>query len=242
MKVDRVTLTGADDSTNPAELFRISEKYPFVEWGILLSDRVEGNNRFPSLSWVHDFVGLYEEHMDVGNKINISGHICGKWVREICKGNWDNFSNHHADLEQYLQRVQLNFHAYLHKVDEEPFIEGLKEMGYGQVIFQLDDINNSILDVAQSRGINAAPLFDLSGGTGVLPKKWPEARDCYCGYAGGLSPANLSQQLDIISESVGDRTIWIDAETHVRSLDDRVFDLNKVERFLEIAEAYVEVD
>ena len=83
-------------------------------------------------------------------------------------------------------------------------------------------------------------LFDLSGGAGTLPKKWPQARNFYCGYAGGLSLDNLSEQLKLIEKSVGDRTIWIDVETHIRSEDNKVFDLEKAERFLEIAKPYTE--
>ena len=37
MKLTKVTLTGADDFTDPKRLIEISREYPFVEWGILFS-------------------------------------------------------------------------------------------------------------------------------------------------------------------------------------------------------------
>ncbi len=47
MKIDKVTLTGADDSVRPAELVEISQQYPLVEWGILFSKSQQGTARFP---------------------------------------------------------------------------------------------------------------------------------------------------------------------------------------------------
>ena len=48
-------MTGADDSVDPKELFRISEKYPFVEWGILFSKSATGRYRYPSKEWIVNF-------------------------------------------------------------------------------------------------------------------------------------------------------------------------------------------
>ena len=263
MKIDRVTLTGADDSTDVAELFRISEKYPFVEWGILFSKSACGKKtRYPSKEWLFDL----EQKLISSDKdfnVNLSGHICGRWIRDICKGDWSDFINEREGIIRSLRRFQLNFSSYVKSIDETLFINELKVVNlwryrfahlsdlvssiedkelnnHFQFIFQLKDINEPILSAARSNGIDAVPLFDLSGGAGTLPDEWPEARDFYCGYAGGLSPDNLEEQLKLIEKSVGDRTIWIDAETHVRSDNDKIFDLEKVERFLEIAKPYTE--
>ena len=43
-------------------------------------------------------------------------------------------------------------------------------------------------------------------------------------YAGGLGPDNLEEELKRIEEVAGDRTIWIDMETKVRSDGDRIFE------------------
>jgi hypothetical protein len=69
----------------------------------------------------------------------------------------------------------------------------------------------------------------------VLAKEWPKPlEDVLCGYAGGLGPDNIEAQLELISKAVGNREIWVDMETHVRSNDDQRFDLDKVEKVLEI--------
>jgi phosphoribosylanthranilate isomerase len=108
-----------------------------------------------------------------------------------------------------------------------------------QFIFQLDDVNNDLLGLAQANSVNAVPLFDLSGGNGILPEHWPKATKYgFCGYAGGLSPENLEEQLAIIDQCT-DGPVWVDAESMVRSNGDQQFDLEKVERFLQIAEKWV---
>ena len=87
------------------------------------------------------------------------------------------------------------------------------------------------------------------GRDGVLPDKWPEPNGDYCGYAGGLSPDNLAEQLEKIDKAITNKdggfyAIWIDAETHLRSPDNQRFDLDKVVKFLETSEPWVikEVD
>jgi hypothetical protein len=47
------------------------------------------------------------------------------------------------------------------------------------------------------------------------------------------------EQLQRIETVAGDRTIWIDMETRVRSNADQLFDLGKVEDCLSISEGWV---
>lgn len=42
MIIDRVTITGADDSTDVNWMQEMQDKYPFVEWGILVSQSQMG--------------------------------------------------------------------------------------------------------------------------------------------------------------------------------------------------------
>ena len=92
MIIKQVTVTGADESVTPQAMLEIQQRHPFVEWGILLSKSAEGRSRFPSLDWLN---GLVEGH-DV-SKFNLSGHLCGRWVRDICKGNWT-FIEYRAEI------------------------------------------------------------------------------------------------------------------------------------------------
>jgi hypothetical protein len=86
---------------------------------------------------------------------------------------------------------------------------------------------------------NISALFDLSHGAGVLPETWPKPLTIPCGYAGGLSPEIVARQIERVSALVGDKHIWIDAETKLRSPNDLLFDLEKVRTFLEVAKPWV---
>lgn len=229
-----VTVTGADDSVRPEELVSIAKDYPFVEFGILLSKRQQGSKRFPSRDWLEELYTLW-----ILEKLVLSGHLCGRWVRALCLGMPD-FFEEFGYIWRMFERFQLNFHAEHHPVDDKKFSEVLRQyLTSKPIIFQMDGTNEKIFYSLESRwGIQVFSLFDLSGGTGLLPKEWPKQQpNTYCGYAGGLSPSNLQREMERISE-VATYPIWIDAETLLRSEDDTVFNLEKVRSFLEAAKPW----
>lgn len=248
MRLDRVTITGPDDSIDPKAIRELSREFPFVEWGILVSANHfdTGGPRFPSHAWINR---LKEEVRDIErfpceDRMKLSLHVCGRWVRELLLGN---VCVPPALIEgPTFMRVQLNFHAQREQCDPDKFYSALLALGQRQYIFQIDGGNgNRHLDGVYMRNevlsVDAVPLFDISGGAGILPDEWPkpqymEAGDgfAYHGYAGGLGPDNLEQQLPLIAAAAGDARIWIDMETRVRSDDDQQFDLAKVRRCLEI--------
>lgn len=253
--VTKVTVTGADDTVEPIQLFELAEEFPFVEFGILLSRSSKGKSRFPSSRWIERLI--YENDSNCGRQVSFSGHICGSWVREILGGDWP-FSEFASIDEGFMssrmfQRFQINTHAEPHCVDYDKVSELLRVLASnGQsIIFQYDDVNTELVKQAiERRHNNASALFDLSHGAGVLPRFWPRPiPDFPCGYAGGLSPENVADQLSKLELIVGDTPIWIDAETHLRSVrfehqDPRscngdVFDLNKVRAFLQAAQPWV---
>lgn len=231
--IDRVTVTGADDRTDFSIMQDLNKEFLFVEFGILVSEKYSysGVPRFPSEAWLRHLA--FETYYD---KFNLSCHICGKWVRDLCfEGVTDFIKTIPIDI---FKRIQLNFHAIVHKVDRTKFINALKQFPDKQFIFQLDDVNNEILDIAKNEGIDAVPLFDTSGGAGVLPKNWPKANG-YCGYAGGLSPYNLDKQMNLITAVAGPGPIWVDAESLLRSENDSKFNMIKVSNFVHTASKYL---
>jgi hypothetical protein len=245
MKLDRVTITGPDDSIDPGVLVGLSKQFPFVEWGILVSETRTGSPRFPSFQWIREL-----KLIALRNHVKLSMHLCGWWVRELLLGN----VLVDPDLIQgpAFDRIQLNFHAENTPCNAERCFTALLGLGPRQYIFQIDGADgNKHLEAiyAENDGppyVDAVPLFDVSGGAGILPAHWPkpqymtsDVEHCYHGYAGGLGPENLEQQIPLIGEAAGDTDIWIDMETRVRSDNDRLFDLSKVARCLAIAERFV---
>jgi hypothetical protein len=234
MQIDRVTITGADDSILPESLVRLTELHPYVEWGILLSRSQEGSHRFPSREWMQRLDEIAKE-----SDLKLSGHLCGGWVRELVEGGRFTWLEERPEFVGMFQRIQLNFHAIPHRAAPH-FFQTLRNIHGKQIIFQMDGVNEGLFHTARGEGINAVPLFDLSHGAGIVPEHWPAPiKDVYCGYAGGLGPDTLQAQLEKIAAKVGDRTTWIDMETRVRSNADQLFDLGKVEDCLSISEPWI---
>lgn len=237
--IKKVTITGADDNTDPKALFELSRAYPFVEWGILRSQRQEGRPRYPSNDWMFAFK---MEHMSLSNRsiqrpsIQVSIHLCGSWVREFLEGNM--FPARF--LGELYQRVQINTHGELHRVTED-FITLVKSMPETEFIMQVDGLMNEFIQRSVGN-FRVAALFDLSSGAGILPDHWPKPlHGIHCGYAGGLSPENVVDQIRSIEVIAGDSPTWIDVETHVRSVIDGkdVLDMSKVETFLRRSAPFV---
>lgn len=243
MKITKVTVTGADDSISPRTLIEIAEEFPFVEFGILLSKNQLGCTRFPSADWLRELQRVCDSIPKFG--LNLSGHICGRWVREILLGKWpleELTALLGPDFYDHLfSRWQLNTHGASHEWRPE-FIGGLKliEAWPATVIFQYDEVNKEVLAAAVDSGAkNISALFDLSHGAGVLPDFWPGLLPGVpCGYAGGLSPENVAEQCRKIQLCVGEASIWIDTETHLRCESGRFFDLHKVRDFLRNAQPF----
>lgn len=244
MNLDRVTITGADNSVKQSDLLELTREFPFVEWGILVSasrtHAIDGSPRFPSKAWIARLQDLAAEHKE----LRLSLHVCGKWVRDLLIGKT-------SDMPHWLSgpqfpRWQLNFHAEVMPINAEAFREALMMMCEGkQVIFQIDGHlgQQYAADADSEKGspYEVVPLFDGSHGAGVLPGEWPRPfdLDTYHGYAGGLGPENLSDQLPRIAHAAGEARFWVDMETKVRSEADQKFDLAKVRRCLEIARDFM---
>jgi hypothetical protein len=246
-----VTMTGADDSVSPADLILISQRFPFVEWGILVSRRQQGNPRYPSLDWIKR---LCASLASSPVKINLSLHMCGSFVREFLIGD-DKVVSHLQPYWKHFQRVQLNTHGEGHEFTSEG-ARLINEHLSKEFIIQYDNINDHIIDHCHDYNVgNIAALFDLSHGAGIVPAEWPnKLSGIKCGYAGGLGPDNLESELKKIrwaaDRDSGMFEYWIDMETKVRDYINNgtvenpsqgrdIFDLNKVRRCLEIAAPYV---
>lgn len=237
-----VTMTGADDSVMPERIFETSDKFPFVEWAILVSRTSAGTPRFPSLRWIDKVAELNNERI-IGGKpsINLSCHLCGKYVRELLIGNGEFITEELDDVWNIFSRVQINTHAEPHDIDAFYLTSLLNMHNDKEFIFQYDGVNGeTLLNLQFIPPTHYSTLFDLSHGAGLLPESWPALLPgIKCGYAGGIGPDNIEQQIIKINEIVGDVDTWVDMETKVRSANNQQFDIMKVEQCLRIAEPYI---
>lgn len=264
--LDRVTITGADESVQPGQLAALSAEFPFVEWAMLLSHN-RGRPRYPGHVWANAFSRMVRDGAVQG-----AVHVCGEIIRRLLVGATTVLK----DLG-YFPRMQLNFRAERSVCYYDEFATALRSLrdsadGPRQFIFQLDEHQqNAHFSRIQTyysdedNWLNCVPLCDASGGHGVTPEMWPQAawydyreiqdstkffhftnrqeEPLYFGYAGGLGPDNLDAELPKIIEASCDARFWIDMESGVRSVDvsrGDVFDLARVRRVLEICKPFIQ--
>lgn len=241
--IKTVTVTGASDDTSIKGMEDIQARFPFVEWGILFSRKMAGkSNRFPSEDWFVDLKDCVQNH---GLRLNLAAHLCGQLVNvflnQKCSGS-SLLSDPSAWISYLIEdsvfnRVQINTHGERHKYDLEAIESYLKFAPNVEFITQFDNVNDYIFELEHAGYTNISALYDLSHGAGVLPEGWHKPLSgIFTGYAGGLSPDNLEEQLQKLDNIVNE-PIWIDAETWLRT--DDLFDLEKVVKFLEIAKSRV---
>ena len=226
MKLKYCSITGADDAVNVADLTEIAQEFPFVEWAILLLRARAGLPRFPTASWIEDFTARTQGQ-------NMAMHLCD----DAFLGFIDK-DPQVLDLMKGFQRIQLNlkFGDVEGKYDPAALVARVKESPRHQFILQYTREKQGLLPLFRDVA-NHAVLFDASAGRGISPDKWdaPLAGH-FCGYAGGLNPDNVAENLQEIARVAAGHETWIDMETGVRTGDR--FDLEKVRRVLTISHPY----
>lgn len=232
------TLTGIDDTVAFEDLERLSQAYPFVEWGVLCSQSRQGAGRYPSFAQIEEWSSRMQRH----GSMHFALHLCG---REVIRDFLDGACRA-MRMAAGFNRIQINFR---HNPMELRLLRATLNREHDRtVITQYNHANQGLWRELLDKP-NHAVLFDESGGSGKTRTDWPaplsaipeslpfDAVGPMCGYAGGLGPDNLGTALPQISAAAQDRPYWIDMETSLRDGQDR-FDLTKARRCLDIAEMF----
>jgi len=231
------TLTGVDAWTDFGRMESLSRRFRFVEWGVLYSPGRQGqDNRYPSM-------GESSRWMDLRTKraCKLAMHVCGVGVSEVIGASA-------AWLEMWLTgfgRVQLNLRG--DRFAAHDIASAVRKIRAGnpdrRVIIQLNSVNRELCEELDGM-TGLEMLWDASGGRGLLAKSWAKWGDpahsrvaqCPWGYAGGLGPQNVVEELPKIAEAAGGREFWIDMEQSLRDGED-MFDLDRAEAVLEMVNA-----
>jgi hypothetical protein len=218
MRLTGVTITGADESVDPGLLVELSATRPWLEWGILISHKNSGNEpRYPSKRW-REMLFRKARH----TRTRLAAHLCGEAARGL-------------ERQSGYQRVQVNGLG----------VEAATRVGRTEATVGFRWIvqarNADELAAAAAAEIDIDILIDPSGGRGVRPEVWPAPpAGKRVGFAGGIGPGNIEDVAAELAELPGDGEFWIDMESLVRSDDDRLFDVQKVQDVLRLVWAYVE--
>lgn len=211
------SFTGVDERCDISELSdwqqQCANENIGVEFGVLLSYTSEGEqNKYPCIKWIEKvFLNSFLEGKSL--------HICGKSaVADFIKGR-----GAAAELSKEFPTVQLNFK--FDEADLDELLEAFERNSDSVIITQHNKNNKELWHLVGYD--NHAILFDDSGGRGFVRTEYPEpiVPTKVFGYAGGLGPDNISEEMPKILEAANGNIFWIDMETNIRSND--WFDLAK---------------
>lgn len=186
MKTLPITVTGADERTDVGELKKLN-----AEIGFLYTATPEGRNRYPRLGWIVETANQLER---------ASLHICGRGARAALMA---------GEIPVYgFQRIQVN--GAILAVEVERLCA---QYPRHTIITQHRTDTAHLLFVGT---LNHAVLIDASGGRGISPEKWSSPTTAkYVGFAGGLGPDNLADELASMA-AVSRPGWWVDMEGKLR--------------------------
>lgn len=227
MKINKVVICGMDDQTDIKQLEDLKKKYPFVEWGVLFSTNRRGKARYPSISWIEEFL-----NSETGN---VSAHFCGSYPRDILEvGNIEEILN----LSNKFDSIQLNYNLEFRKNKWKKdnlilALETSKKLNK-DIILQFNEFNKPYIDYELIYSYdNIRFLNDSSGGNGkVIKELTSPVSNIYTGYAGGINLDNIDLIVNNITSFDNQDTVWIDLESGARI--DNIFDINTVDSILSI--------
>jgi phosphoribosylanthranilate isomerase len=204
--ISLVTFTGVDNRTNFTTVRSLSEKYPFIEFGVLLSLTPEDKDeRYMTIPEINEAIGYLK------NEVPLALHICGSAVKHFVLGTNDTV----VDLARQFGRVQLNFNASKGDFTTDQLSDAMATVP-GKVITQHFPSNASLVDLVTAA--NHQVLYDTSGGRGLETAEWlAPFSNKQTGYAGGLGPDGIEGSIDAIQAVTGNTPVWIDMESRVRT-------------------------
>ncbi len=242
-----VTFTGPDEGTDLSALVGLQRDFGrSVEIGILVYPPKTGEPLYPRGSWIHKFLEVSRPDA------RLALHLCGEAV-DMFLGQ----DRQCMDLARHFATVQLNFFHGVKPVSARDIMKAADIFAEEHERFLPDALDSGVVIVPdnapnrpviqelleeQNRLVSSDPrrllspiacLFDSSGGKGIAAKHWPYAHDTViCGYAGGLTPSNVSEQNDYIRDSAKGHPYWLDMQKGVRTFsgpEDRrgFFDVGK---------------
>lgn len=237
MNLKFITCSGANEFTNIDALFALYHDFPCIEFGIQVSGK-KCNYESARFAWLQN---LQKQIIMKNVRLPLALHLNQDWVEHFCNGEivpelQDLLSWVDKKGEPLFQRVQLNFKIGREKSPNIVSLEKtMADFPNLRFILSYNDANAKLItDIYRRKKVVFDCLFDESFGEGVLPKKRrvPVFENVVQGYAGGLSPENVAQELHKIMHILpSSASFFIDAEGKLKG-DDGHFSYLKAHDFV----------
>lgn len=239
-KLKFITCSGANEFTDIVGLVSLSEKFPIIEWGIQVSGKKCGQGS-ARLAWIQK---LHQTLQNNNQKLQMALHINADWVDAFTSGEipmelTSLLRLKNVEGSPFFTRIQLNFKIGR---DNIPYVGVLMyHMGEyrddRRFILSYNEENKSFIHLLYQKGLRDFDvLYDSSHGEGVSAHEWRAPAffdyEVLQGYAGGLSPENVTNEVVAIRSVVPyDRSFYIDAEGRLKG-DDKHLSLEKCEQYV----------
>lgn len=243
MNLRYITCSDPRENLSPISVVDLLRSSPLAELGIQAHPSAMAHGK-PRYVWTQR---VCEIAKDSRTPVNIALHVNYKWCDEICSGvvpsEIKSFLKHKNsyNFQPVVSRIQLNIGDYTNKFDAEKLARVIKSWKKFEVILPYNKYTQSKIEELKKTGAQFSLLFDGSYGAGVSPEKWdkPAYDDVAFGYAGGLSPFNVRDNLDKISGVLpADYDTWIDAEGRLRDITTGAMDISLAREYLNNALAW----
>lgn len=239
MKLRYITCSDPREDISVQSILNFASKYPMSELGIQAHYGPMSQNHGRNI-WFNKIIDLSK---DMITPPNLALHVNYLWCDYMCEGiipeelsKWIYATNIHTG-QPVIKRIQLNIGDSTFTFNTPKLANLIKDHSKQEFIFPYNEHNAPKIEKLKETGAKFSLLFDGSYGAGISPDKWnkPVYEDIPNGYAGGLGPDNVSENLDKINEILpNDYVTWIDAEGRLR-------DKSTTHSFtLELAEKYIQ--
>ena len=236
MFLKTIVCSGINENNDIDDAIEFLKKHKNAEFGVQWSPQKAGYHS-PRFEWLKELLSKLNEQK-IENKIAL--HLNEGFVVSFCDGKIPDEISDLLDTGKAVGRLQLNF-----KIGRETFSSGnvpnmntlektMRAVSPHAIILSASQPNLPFIHKAYHQQLKFDALFDDSFGEGIAPdtRKSPLFEDVFQGYAGGLSPENVAEELKKIGQ-VAKGNIFIDAEGKLKQ--DGSFSFIKAEKFVQNA-------
>lgn len=243
MNLRYITCSDPREHLAVADVIRLLKMSPLVEIGIQASSSTMSQLK-PRKLW---FDVLMFHVVNNSRPLNIALHINYDWCDDLCSGKIPYELDGWLKMQRRgnggpaIRRWQLNIGDRTKKFDSGAIARLIRSHPEQEFILPYNEMVKDRVDLLYKTGAKFSLLYDASYGYGKSPERWnaPVYNTHPMGYAGGLSPENVSENLDKISENLpSNYYTWIDAEGRLMKPGTRQFDIERARQYVQNALAW----
>lgn len=247
MNIQTITCSGPNEKVKLAGLLRLFTANSIAEMGVQCSGKTTsvGTERY---EWIKQ---LFIDAGRIQQNLRAALHINTEWCEDFCRGNvareLSEFMAFRHNGAPFFSRIQLNFslprnQTITDRINPKDVADVILSYPSTRFILPCNIKTIGFIEKVAEFNVVFDVLYDSSFGEGISPDRWeaPVFKDRFQGYAGGLSPENIVENLDKISQVVPTGTdIFVDAEGNLKD-EAGAFDLAKARRYIQNVTAWMQ--